>query len=385
MSSDRDIFERLRTDPVPPMHVDLAEVVAEGRRRTRRRTSALAMVACAAAATVIAIGSALLSSPGSDSTTPAGTSGTTPARTSGQERTSSADRSGATLAAGRRTLTVGDAAYTLSVGDVLTVDVVRDGHRQRHVAGLVGGSAAWRAVDGTDGRQVLVGIVPGRAGAIDLHPVAGRDVPKHTVTLSPGMDFTAFVVTFAQPLDTSMPVADIGWSESGPATSWILGTEPQTAGAAVTMAGEGAAPLPPYDLTRTGPAAASAAGSVVISIDMPDARIGTTATATLQGDLVVKDPSGLTAQLQGADPETALARGVFQLTDGRTFAWGVAPRGAEGAVPHLEGGARAGTAVLGSMMDTWTAYAVQIEGTPAQVTGLKFSLDHGRGPLEVIE
>lgn len=368
------------------MHLDLGEVVAQGRRRTRQRAARLAVAACAAAVAAVAVGSTLISAHGNDSTTPAGTSSTAPRQTSGVASGPASVDQGLS---GRHTLTVGDAAYTMSAGDgLLTVDVIRGGDRQRHVAGLVSGSAAWRVVDGTNGRPVVVGIVPGVAGAIELRPVAGQTVPKHTVSLSPGRDFTAFVVTFAEPLDTATPAADIGWSAGGPVTSWILGTEPQMVGLAVTMAGEGKAPLAPYDLTRTGPpttSGTSGTSSVVISVDMPDSRIGTTAVATLEGNLVVKDPAGLTAQLMGADPETSLARGVFELTDGRTFAWGVAPAESEGAVPHLDGGARAGVAVLGPMLGQWTAYAVQVEGSSAQVSGMKIPLGPRRGSLEVIK
>lgn len=386
MSSNRDVIELLRTQSAPSMHVDLAEVVAQGRRRTRRRTG-VAVAACAAAVAVIAVGSSLLSSPGNGSTAPAGTSRTPPGgalRSPGVQTTAPPGTDPGV--SGRHTLTVGDAAYTLTAGDgLLTIDVVRDGRSARSVAGLLGSGGAWRVIDGTDGRQVVTGIVPGVAGAIELLPVPGGKVAAHTVALSPGRDFTAFVVTFAAPLDALTPAADIGWSASGPATAWILGTDPETAMLSATLAGEGAAPLPPYDFTRTGPPSSGPPTSVVISVDMPDSRIGSTAVATLQGDLVVKDPARLVATLTGRDPETSIARGRFQLTDGRTFAWGVAPVGATDAKPHLDGGAKAGKAVLAPMHSSWTAYAVQVEGSAEQVSGMDITLGGERGGFGVIE
>ncbi|GAB3064994.1 hypothetical protein [Pedococcus soli] len=383
MSSDRDALDLLRNEPAPPMHVDLTEVVALGRRRTRRRAAGLAVVGAAAAVAVLAVGASLLSAPGNDTTTPAATSSTGPrasARTSG-----SAAQTAPSLS-GRRTLTVGDAAYTMSVGDeVLTIDVVRGGHRERSVAGLLGSGGTWRVIDGTGGRQVLTGIVPGVADAIELLPPTGEKVQEHTVALARGRDFTAFVVTFAQPLDSLTPAVDVGWGAKGTPTSWVLGTEPGTASLAVTMVGEGTAPLAPYDFTRTGPPASGSPGSVVISVDVPDARIGRTAVATLQGDLTVKDPAGLVATLVGRDPESSVARGTFQLTDGRTFAWGVAPSRTRDVRPHLDGTATAGKAVLASMMDTWTAYAVQVDGDAAQVSGIDVTLGGTRGGFGVIE
>lgn len=390
MPSDHDVLERLRTEPSPPMHLDLAVVLAEGRRRTRRRAAALTIGACAAAVAVIAVGSTVLSSTGRDALTPAVSNSTTPAVSNGttpvvSDTSRPSPGSTTSSAVGHRTLTVGDAAYTVSVGrGLLSIDVVRGGHRQRDVAGLVGEGGAWRVVDGTDGHRVIVGVVPGRADAIELRPVAGEKVARHTVSLAKGRDFTEFVVTFAAPIDTLTPAADIGWGSSLPATSWLLGTEAQRAALAVTMAGEGAAPLAPYDLTRTGPPTGSGPSSVVISIEMHDARIGGTAVATLQADLVVKDPAGLMARLTGTDPETSVARGTFQLTDGRTFAWGVAPTGATDVSPHLDGGATAGKAVLAPML-SWTAYAVQVDGDAAQVVGVDVPLGPGRGGISVIE
>ena len=384
MSSDLDILERLRKEPAPPMHLDLDRVVARGRQRVRRRAAGLVAVACAAAVAVVAVGSTVLSAPGRGSTTPAGTNTTAP-----QAPRTTTPATGAGVdpgVSGRHTLTVGDAAYTMSAADgVLTIDVVRAGRRERSVAGLVGGGGAWRVIEGTGGRQVVAGIVPGVAGAIELRAVLGHSVPQNTVSLAPGRDFTAFVVTFTEPLDELTPAADIGWSASGPATSWVLGTEPQLGALAVTMAGEGAAPLAPYDFTRTGPPTTSPPDSVVISVEMPDARIGGTAVATLQGDLAVKDPSGLVASLVGRDPESSVARGTFQLADGRTFVWGVAPSGTQDVIPHLDGTATAGTAVLAPMPQTWTAYAVQVDGDASQVSGVKVTLGGTRGGFEVIE
>ncbi|KQU69533.1 hypothetical protein [Phycicoccus sp. Root101] len=385
MSSDRDVIELLHTETAPAMHVNLTEVIAQGRARTRRRSATVAVAACAAAVAAIALGSSVLSSPGNDTTTPAGPSGSSvsTAPTSGTDGPHDVPAPGLT---GRRSLTVGDARYALAVADgELTIDVVRDGHRERSVTGILGSGGAWRVVEGTGGHLVVVGIVPGVTDAIELKPLAGQPVQKPIVALAPGRDFTAFVVTFAKPLIAATPAADIGWRGAGQEVSWILGTEPQMAAFGVTMDGEGATPLTPYDFTQTGPTGAGTPTSVVISIDLPAARVGGTVVASLQGDLVVKDPSGMTATLAGADPESTLARGTFQLADGRTFVWGVAPAGTTAVVLHASAGATVGKPVLADLMGSWTAFAVEVEGTNPRITGIEVTLSGDRGSFSIME
>src|SRR5690242_19242174 len=76
VSSDLDLIERLRTGSAPTMAVDLAEVLADGRRRVRRRRATAAGAVTAAAAVVAAVAIGALTADGRDraSTPPAATS-----------------------------------------------------------------------------------------------------------------------------------------------------------------------------------------------------------------------------------------------------------------------------------------------------------------------
>jgi hypothetical protein len=107
--------------------------------------------------------------------------------------------------------------------------------------------------------------------------------------------------------------------------------------------------------------------------------------AQFQGDVAVVNPARLMTEVRGADPETALAYSTFQVRGGPSVLWGLLPPGATSVTPHREGDARAGVPVLQQTSSGWTAFAVMVEGTPAQVTGLDATLGTGRGGIGVIQ
>lgn len=382
MPADQEVLELLRREPTPPMHVDLAGVVAEGSRRTRRRRAQVVAAAALVAAAVVVATVTLSPGPDRRATPPMGT--TTGHSTPGPSswRPPGTDRSGSA------TITAANASYAVVVRDgLLTVRTTRGDHTgSPQVAALLNSGAAWRVVDGTSGQPAVVGVVPGRASTVALRPVEGETLPEHTVSLAAAGDFTAFVATFAQPLGRPTPAADIGWGLAGSPLTWALGADMTPVALSVTMQGEGSAPLPPYDFTRTGPPKASAShDSVVVWVGMSSNRIGSEITATLQGDLTVRDPEGQRTKFLGADPETSVGYSTFQLRDGRTLTWGVLPPGAFEVQLHLEGSARSGVPVYQRTLEQWTAFAVLVDGSPEQVTGLQAILaGNGRHRLSLL-
>jgi hypothetical protein len=395
MSGDLDVLELLRTEPAPAMHVDLDAVLAEARRRQTRRTARwLAVGATAAAAAVVV--AVLAGQPPTDGRTapPAGNSSGGSGTTVGPVQThtpgvtwqpESADLSGSA------TLTAPGGSYSVSVErGVLSVAVTRDGHHADPLkAALLGGGGAWRVVDGTAGARVLVGVAPAGASQVTYLPVAGQAVQPHQVSTAPAGDFTAYLLTFTDPPSAATIAADVGWRfPADPTTHWSLaieGQQPDGVGFGVSMAGEAATPLTSDGFTRTGPPAGSTPASVVLSILMGSPRLGSDVQAQLQADVVVTDPAALVATLDGADPETALAYRTFQVKGGPSILWGVLPPGATAVTPHLEGGARAGVPVMQRMVNGNTAFAVMVQGTPDQVTGLEATLGGGRGRLGVLQ
>lgn len=397
MSGDLDVLELLRTEAAPTMHVDLDAVLAEGRRRQNRRTARWLAAGAAAAAAAAVVAVVVAQSPTDGRTAPPagsstrGGSGVTtgPVQTHDPRVTWQPNQPDLS---GSATLTAPGGSYAVTVADgVLSVVVTRDGAEAEpakaalHVAG-----AAWRVVDGTAGSRVVVGVAPAGATQITYLPVAGEAVRPHQVSTAPAGDFTAYLLTFTDPPPTATVAADVGWRFPGDTTTrWTLvieGQQPDSVGLGVSMAGEAATPLTPDGFTRTGPpTGATAAESVVVQILRDSARVGTPVLAQLQADVVVTDPGGLVATLSGADPETAIGYGTFQVKGGPTILWGVLPLGATSVTPHLEGGARAGVPVMQVMSSGGTAFAVMVQGTPDQVTGLDATLGGGRGSIGVLQ
>jgi hypothetical protein len=291
---------------------------------------------------------------------------------------------------GSATLTAPGGSYAVSVADgVLSVVVTRDGRKADPLkAALLDGGGTWRVVEGTTGARVLVGVAPAGATQITYIPVTGESVQPHEVSTAPAGDFTAYLLTFTDPPSAATIAADVGWRFAGdPTDHWTLVVEGQQAdsvGFGVSMAGEAATPLTPDGFTRTGPpTGATAADSVVLRILRDSARPGPPVMAQLQADVVVTDPDALVATVTGADPETATAYGAFQVKGGPTILWGVLPPSATGVTPHLEGDARAGVPVLQVMSNGGTAFAIMVQGTADQVTGLDATLGGGRGRIGV--
>ncbi|MEO6413074.1 MAG: hypothetical protein ABIO48_10865 [Pedococcus sp.] len=390
MSSDLDVRELLRTDPAPAMHVDLDAVVAEGRRRSRRHTARWVVAGSAvAAAAVVAVVVVLSPTPEGTSTPPAGTTSTTVPSTGGSPTESLPAR--AVGLSGSTTLTAADGSYAVSVADGVMSVTVKDGGATGSPvkAVLMAGGGTWRMVDGTGGHRVIVGVAPAGAERITYLPTSGAKVLPHDVKTAAAGDFTAYLMTFREPPSTEMVATDVSWTYPGGATSWSLaveGWQPDQVGFGIGMDGEAATPLAPDGLTVTGPSATTGAPTeVVFSIVIPSPRLGTPVQAQLQGDVAVVDPARLMTEVRGADPETALAYSTFQVRGGPSVLWGLLPPGATAVTPHLEGGARAGVPVLQSTSSGWTAFAVMVDGTAEQVTGLDATLGNGRGGIGVIQ
>ena len=186
-----------------------------------------------------------------------------------------------------------------------------------------------------------------------------------------------------------MVATDVSWTYPGGEPSWSLLTEgwqPDQVGFGIGMDGQAATPLTPGGFTVTGPSGTTGTTrEVVFSIVIPNPRLGTPVQAQLQGDVAVVDPARLMTEVRGADPETAVAYSTFQVRGGPSVLWGLLPPGATSITPHLEGDARAGVPVLQPTSTGWTAFAVMVEGTADQVTGLEATLGDGRGRVGVIE
>jgi hypothetical protein len=390
MSSDLDLVERLRTDPAPAMHVDLAAVVAEGRRRHTRRTVRVAALASAAVAAAAVVAVVLHPFGADHPALPADTSTVTsgPVETHQPGVTWEPSEPGLS---GSAVLTGPGGSYAVSVArGVLAVAVTRGGATSAPVKAAVQNGGAWRVVDGTAGFPVVVGVAPAGASEITYLPVDGAAVLPHQVSTVPAGDFTAYVLTFDDPPSAVTLAADVGWRFPGlTRDDWTLavdGQQPESIGFGVSMEGESATPLTPDGFTVTGPAPTGATGteSVVLSIVMSTPRLGTTVQAQLQADTVVTDADALVATFTGRDPDTALAYRTFQVRGGPSVVWGVLPPGSTSVTPHLEGGARAGVPVLQRMGNGLTAFAVMVQGNPSDVTGLEATLGGGRGTLSVL-
>lgn len=390
MSSDLELIELLRTDPAPAMHVSLHEVVAEGRRRSRRKTARWVVAGSAVAAASVVAAVVLLSpTPEGTSTPPAGTPSTT-VRSTGGPSTQSPPPVGAGLS-GSATLSAANGSYAVSVADgVMSVTIRGDGATEIPVkASLMAGGGTWRKVDGVGGHRVIVGVAPAGAEQIAYLPTSGAKVLPHDVKTAAAGDFTAYLITFREAPKTDMVATDVSWTYPGGEPSWSLLTEgwqPDQVGFGIGMDGQAATPLTPDGFTVTGPSGTTGTTrEVVFSIVIPNPRLGTPVQAQLQGDVAVVDPARLMTEVRGADPETAVAYSTFQVRGGPSVLWGLLPPGATSVTPHLEGDARAGVPVLQPTSTGWTAFAVMVEGTADQVTGLEATLGDGRGRVGVIE
>jgi hypothetical protein len=292
---------------------------------------------------------------------------------------------------GSATLTAANGSYAVSVTDgVMSVTVDDAGATETPVKAMLrAGGGTWRMVDGIGGRRVIVGVAPAGADRITYLPTSGAKVLPHDVQTAAAGDFTAYLITFREAPSTDMVATDVGWTYPGGATSWSLaveGWQPDEVGFGIGMDGETATPLAPDGFTVTGPSATTGTtGEVVFSIVIPNPRLGTPVQAQFQGDVAVVNPARLMTEVRGADPETALAYSTFQVRGGPSVLWGLLPPGATSVTPHLEGDARAGVPVLQQTSSGWTAFAVMVEGTPAQVTGLDATLGTGRGGIGVIQ
>lgn len=388
MPGDLDVLEMLRTDPAPAMHVDLDAVVAEGRRRARRNRARWVV---AVSAVVAAVAAAVVVSPAPEgtSTPPAGTASTTVPSTGGSP-TESLPTVGAGLS-GSATLTAVNGSYAVSVaGGVMSVTVHGAGATESTVKAVVmAGGGTWRMVDGIGGHRALVGVAPAGAEQITYLPASGGKVLPHDVKTAAAGDFTAYVITFRDAPKTEMVATDVGWTFPGGQPAWSLaveGWQPDQVGFGIGMGGEATTPLAPDGFTVTGPSGTTGTSrDVVFSIVIPGPRLGTPVQAQLQGDVAVVDPARLMTQVRGADPDTALAYSTFQVRGGPSVLWGLLPPGATAVTPHLEGDARAGVPVLQSTSSGWTAFAVMVDGTADQVTGLDATLANGRGGIGVIQ
>jgi hypothetical protein len=390
MSSDLDVLERLRTDPAPAMHVSLTDVLAEGRRRRTRRAARWVVAGSAAAAAAIVTTVILLSpTPDGTSTPPAGTLSTT-VRSTGSPSTESPPPVGGGMS-GSATLTAANGSYDVSVADgVMSVTVRRGSTAETPVkAALMAGGGTWRMIDGVEGHRVIVGVAPAGAEQIAYLPTSGAKVLPHDVKTAAAGDFTAYLITFREAPKADMVATDVSWTYPGGEPSWSLlveGWQPDQVGFGIGMDGQAATPVAPDGFTVTGPGGTTGTSrNVVFSIVIPSPRLGTPVQAQLQGDVAVVDPARLMSEVRGADPETALAYSTFQVRGGPSVLWGLLPPGATSVTPHLEGDARAGVPVLQATSTGWTAFAVMIDGTADQVTGLDATLGDGRGGVGVIQ
>jgi hypothetical protein len=395
MSADLDVLELLRAEPAPVMHVDLDAVLAEARRRQNRRTARWLAAGAAAAAAAVVVAVVVAQSPTDGRTAPPAGSSTRGRVTTGPVETHDPQVSwqpNQPDLSGSATLTAPGGSYAVSVADgVLSVVVTREGRKSEPVKAAVQvPGAAWRVVEGPTGARALVGVAPAGATHFTYLPAPDQAVQPHQVSTAPAGDFTAYLFTFTDPPSAATIAADVGWRFPGdPTDHWTMvvdGQQADSAGFGVSMAGEAATPLTPDGFTRTGPpTGATAADSVVLRILRDSARPGTPVLAQLQADVVVTDPDALVATMTGADPETATAYGAFQVKGGPTVLWGVLPPGATSVTPHLEGDARAGVPVLQVMSSGGTAFAVMVQGTPDQVSGLDATLGGGRGTIGVLQ
>lgn len=326
MSSDLDVVERLRTDPAPAMHVALADVLAEGRRRhTRRMASRLAIVvAGAAAAAVVAV--VVLGPDDRGTTTPP--VGTT---TSTAKDLSISGEAGTELPDDH-----GSYSVVVDAGN-LHAWVTRDLDKESSTVVLPSG-AAWVKLPGTQDVPVLLGVVPAGATDIDLVPAPGT--PSHTVQTVPSGDFEAFVVRFDEPLaDGQLTGVDLQWRQ-GARTVVALGTDPQRV---------------EFDV--------AGAGRLAVSMSSP--RAGAV-TATLDGAPLGPEP------VVGDTPGTRYSVGKHALADGRVLVWGVIPQ-LSSVTPVTKPGASAGAAATRPLGEhpAYLAYAAIVDGSASDVTGIR--------------
>ena len=370
MSSDLDLIERLRTDPAPVMHVSIANVLAQGRRRQHRRTArwlAAGAAAAAAAALVVVVALQLAG----------------PARTAPPAGTPSGISSGSYVwqpaqpeLSGAATIVASGVSYALRVdGGVMTVKVARDGAGAATLsAALLSTGAAWREVDGTSGQRVLVGVVPGEAEDVVYEPSVAASMAEHTVVTRAAGDFTAYVISFPVPQNVTTIARDVGWlTTSAGMPTWALSDGGGSAGLALDMDGEAPSLLPPYDVTVTGPPSTTTPPrkAVELTISLGEVRLGAPLTASVDAGAVVAGSGGLQTQLVGADPETAFGYATISLADGRSLVWGVLPQGIKSVRPTVEGGVRVGIPALANLVVLpYTVFAVLVEGSPEQVVGL---------------
>lgn len=383
MSSDLDLIERLRTDPAPSMHVSLSDVMTEGRRRHTRRTARwLAAGAAAAVAAALVVAVAVQLSGPARTAPPAGTP-------SGVSAGSYVWQPAQPGLSGAATIVAAGGSYALRVdGGVMTVKVTRDGASAAPLsAALLSTGAAWRAVDGTSGQRVLVGVVPGKADDVVYQPGLAASMAEHTVVTRAAGDFTAYVIAFAVPQSVTTIARDVGWlTTNAGMPTWALGDGGGSAGLALDLDGEVPSLLPPYDVTVTGPPSTTTPPrkAVELSISVGEVRIGAPLTASVDGGAVVVGSGGLQTQLVGADPESAFGYDTIALADGRSLVWGVLPQGIKSVRPTVDGGVRVGVPVLANLVVLpYTAFAVLVEGTPEHVVGLKAEFAGRPGGISV--
>lgn len=389
MSSDLDLIERLRTDPAPAMTVDLADVLADGRRRVRRRRAAVAAAAGAAAVVVAVVATGVLTDGGHDrtSTPPAGTSapvpGPTPPGRGWQPQHPELS--------GRATVRAGSGSYAVSVTrGVMTVRVGEHGVLGAPVrAALLGSGAAWRQVTGTAGHPVLVGVAPRAAEQLVYQPAGGGEMAPHAVATAPAGDFTAYVLSVSRPPEGDAVAADVGWltRDTGLPT-WTIGSN-GTASIGIALDANGEVPSlqAPYDLTVTGPPRTTTpARAAVVSFTISFEPVpGGAARLELDGGAAAVGTSGREVRVGGADPESLLGWASVPLVGDLTLVWGVLPQGVASVDVRTAGGARVGAPVVGADSGlACTPFAVLVDGTPEQVVGLDARLTGRQGGVGAV-
>ena len=219
------------------MHVDLAAVVAEGRRRRTRRTASLGRRRSGGrrrrgrrgrGGRAVPHGPA---APRHRRAAPRGDRGSH--RRPGRDPRAGShggSRRSPDLS-GSATLTAPGGSYAVSVADgLLTVAVTRDGGEAEPVKAALRGRRRRLAGGRRDDRlPCRRRRRPGGRHAITYLPLDGAAVLPHQVSTAAAGDFTAYLITFTDPPATATVAADVGLDASPAARpgSWTLAVEGQ--------------------------------------------------------------------------------------------------------------------------------------------------------------